>query len=232
VSDFRLNPPRTLPTYAVRAPLARWLREQAGSAHGALGDYRLLDVGCGDKPYASIFAPYVSAHVGVDPVENPHAELRGLVEALPVENGSFDVVLCSQVLEHVDDPAQAVRELSRALRPGGWLLLTTHGTYYYHPLPGDFWRWTHAGLEKVLRDNGEWSSVTVTPASGTTACIAMLLNVYIDLAARRAHVGALAKPVVAGLNAAAAVIDGRSSRLRGAGPGSLHANYHVLAVKG
>ena len=228
--DLRLDPPRTLPTYAVRAPLARWLRDQAAQAHDALGDYRLLDVGCGEKPYAPIFAPYVSTHVGVDPVENPHAELRGPVEALPVEDGSYDVVLCSQVLEHVDDPAQAVRELCRALRPGGWLLLTTHGTYYYHPLPNDFWRWTHAGLEKVLRDNGEWASVNVMPASGTTACIAMLLNIYIDLAARRAHVGALAKPLVAALNTAAAGIDGRSARLGGPGPGSLHANLHAVAV--
>ena len=40
--------------------------------------------------------------------------------------------------------------------------------------------------EKILRDNGEWTSVTVAPASGTTACIAMLLYLYIDLAARRA----------------------------------------------
>src|SRR5262249_24612505 len=143
------------------------------------------------------------------------------------EDASYDIVLCSQVLEHVDDPVQAVRELARALRPGGRLLLTTHGTYYYHPLPGDYWRWTHAGLEKVLRDNGEWAAVNVTPASGTTACIAMLLNIYIDLAARRAHVGALAKPVVAALNVAAAAIDGRSASLRGPAPGSLHANYHV-----
>ncbi len=231
MADRRLDPPRSLPTYAVRAPLVRWLREQAACAHDALGTYRLLDVGCGEKPYAPVFAPYASEHVGVDPVENPHAELRGPVEALPVEDGSYDVVLCSQVLEHVEDPAQAARELSRALRSGGWLLLTTHGTYYYHPLPADHWRWTHTGLEKVLRDNGDWASVTVTPASGTTACIAMLLSMYIDVAARRAHAGLLAKPLVAALNTAAEAIDGRSAALRGPGPGSLHANYHVVAVK-
>jgi hypothetical protein len=59
----------------------------------------------------------------------------------------------------------------------------------------------------------------------------MLLNVYIDLAARRARVGALAKPLVAVLNTAAAAIDGRSAQLRGPAAGSLHANYHVVAVK-
>jgi SAM-dependent methyltransferase len=220
-----------MPTYAVRAPLARWLREQARRAHDDLGKYRLLDVGCGKKPYEPIFAPHVTAYVGVDPVENPRAELRGSVEALPVEDSSFDVVLCNQVLEHAEDPALAVRELHRALAPGGRLLLTTHGTYVFHPSPVDYWRWTHQGLEKILRDNAEWADVTVTPSSGTTACIAMLVNVYLDLAARRAHVGSLAKPVVAALNTAAEAIDSRSETLAQPGPGTLHANFHVVAEK-
>jgi SAM-dependent methyltransferase len=220
-----------MPTYAVRAPLARWLREQARRAHDDLGTYRLLDVGCGKKPYEPIFAEHVSAYIGVDPVENPTAELRGPVEALPVEDGSFDVVLCNQVLEHADDPALAVRELQRVLVPGGRLLLTTHGTYYYHPSPVDYWRWTHQGLEKILRDNAEWASVSVTPSSGTAACIAMLLNVYLDLGARRAHVGGLAKPIVAALNAAAEAIDSRSATLGQPGPGTLHANFHAVAEK-
>ena len=231
MSDPRLDPARSSPTYAVRAPLARWLREEAVRAHDDLGRYRVLDVGCGQKPYEPFFAPYADAFVGVDPVENPRAELCGPVEALPVDDGSFELVLYNQVLEHADDPAQAVRELWRAVTPGGRLLLSTHGTQVYHPSPADYWRWTHAGLEKILRDNGEWASVTVVPASGTTACIAMLLSVYIDLAARRAHVGALARPVVAGLNAAAEMIDRRAPSLREPRPGTLFANFHATAEK-
>jgi hypothetical protein len=59
----------------------------------------------------------------------------------------------------------------------------------------------------------------------------MLLNVYLDLAARRAHVGGLARPVIAGLNALAEAIDRRSAILREPGPGTLFANFHVLAVR-
>jgi SAM-dependent methyltransferase len=220
-----------MPTYAVRAPLARFLRDEAKRAHDDLGEYRLLDVGCGQKPYEPFFTPYVSSYVGVDPVDNPRAELKGPVEDLPVADGSFDVVLCSQVLEHCDDPARAVAELHRATALGGRLLLSTHGVQVYHPSPADYWRWTHAGLEKVLRENGEWASVRVSPASGTTACVAMLVNMYIDLAARRAHLGVLAKPVIAALNTLAEAIDGRSARLRTPGPGTLHANFHVVAEK-
>ncbi len=229
MADPRLDPPRSMPTYAVRAPLVRWLREQAAEAYASLGRYRVLDVGCGQKPYEPIFAPYAATYVGVDPVDNPRAELKGFVEDLPVEDGSFDVVLCNQVLEHSDDPAKAVSELRRVTAHGGRVLLSTHGVMAYHPSPTDYWRWTHAGLEKLFEDNDSWASVRVTPASGTTACLGMLLAMYLDLAFRRARVGAVAKPIVAGINTVAGAVDGRSTRLREPGAGALFANYHVVA---
>jgi SAM-dependent methyltransferase len=218
-----------MPTYAVRAPLVRWLREQANDAYAELGSYRLLDVGCGEKPYEPLFAPFASSYVGVDPVENPRAELRGSVEALPIEDASFDVVLCNQVLEHCDDPRAAVHELRRVTGPGGRVLASTHGVMAYHPSPTDYWRWTHAGLEKLFAENGAWASVRVTPASGTTACLGMLLSLYLDLSFRRLRLGAVARPLVAGINAFAEGIDGRSTRLSEPAPGTLFANLHVVA---
>ena len=220
-----------MPTYAVRAPLVRWLADEARRAHADLGPYRLLDVVCGEKPYSSLFAPYVSSYVGVDPVENPVAELRGPIEALPVDDGSFDVVLCAQVLEHADDPAAGVRELHRVTAPGGRVLLSTHGTMVYHPNPVDLWRWTHAGLERLFERNGEWASVRVSPGSGSTACVAMLASIYLEHTLRRAHAGRLARPLVSALNRSAAAIDRRSALLREPRPGTIAANYHVVAEK-
>ena len=227
--DARLDPPRSMPTYAVRAPLVRWLSEQAADAHRAIGRYRVLDVGCGAKPYEPLFAPHAASFVGVDPVENPHAELKGSVEALPVDDGSFDIVLCNQVLEHCDDPAAAVSELRRVTAPGGRVLASTHGVMPYHPSPTDYWRWTHAGLEKLFRENGEWASVRVSPASGTTACLGMLLSMYLDLAFRRVGLGVAARPLVAAINTVAEGLDSRSARLREPSPGALFANFHVVA---
>lgn len=218
-----------MPTYAVRAPLVHWLGEQAEEARGVLGRYRVLDVGCGAKPYEPLFAPHATSYVGVDPVDNPRAELKGPVEALPVDDGTFDIVLCNQVLEHCDDPAKAVSELHRATAPGGRVLASTHGVMAYHPSPTDYWRWTHAGLEKLFRDNGAWASVRVTPASGTTACLGMLLSMYFDLMFRRVGLGVFARPLVAAVNMVAGAIDGRSARLREPGPGTLFANFHVVA---
>jgi SAM-dependent methyltransferase len=227
--DPRRDPPWSSPTYAVRAPLARWLERQARELHERLGPYRLLDVGCGDKPYLPFFEPYVSEYVGVDIVDNPRAELKGPVEALPVEDASFDVVMCAQVLEHCDNPAKAVMELRRVTRTGGRVLASTHGVMVFHPSPGDYWRWTHAGLERLFLTNAEWRAVTVSPASGTTACLGMVTSLFIDLLAKRLHARRPAGVLVAGINRAAAAADARVADLRALRPGALIANYHVEA---
>jgi SAM-dependent methyltransferase len=225
----RRNPPWSSSTHAVRAPLARWLEAQARELHERLGPYRLLDVGCGEKPYLPFFEPYASAYVGVDIVDNPCADLKGPVEALPVEDGGFDVVLCAQVLEHCDDPARAVMELRRVTRPGGRVLASTHGVMWFHPSPADYWRWTHTGLERLFLTNAAWSAVTVSPASGTTACLGMVTSLFVDLLAKRLHARRPAGVLVAGINRTAAAVDSRVADLRELRPGSLIANYHVTA---
>jgi len=216
------------PTYAVRAPLARWLRDEASRAAARHERPRLLDVGCGTKPYEPFFRDAVAEYVGVD-VTNPAAELEGTVEDIPVRDGSFDLVLCTQTLEHANDPARAVRELRRVVAAGGRVLASTHGVQVYHPNPDDLWRWTHAGLERLFRENGDWSAVEVTPASGTTACLGMLVAIYIKLLAKRVRADALTAPLIASINAAAAAVDRAVPRLREPGPGTLFANYHVVA---
>lgn len=229
--DPRLDPTLSMPTYAVRAPLAAWLRSEAREAHAELGPYRVLDVGCGERPYEPLFAPYTASYTGVDPVDNPRADLKAAAEELPLADGSVDVALCIQVLEHVDDPQAVVRELARVTAGGGRVLLSTHGVMVYHPNPVDRWRWTHEGLERLFEQAGPWARLSVTPASGTTACIAMLASIYVEHVLRRARLGKLAGPLVSGLNRAARALDRRSPLLAGTRPGTLAANYHVVAVK-
>ena len=210
--------------YAVRAPLVRWLEAEAARADARR---RILDVGCGVKPYEPLFRPYAS-YVGVD-VGNPAADLEGAAEALPVDDASFDLVLCTQTLEHCRDPAAAVRELRRVVEPGGRVLASTHGVQVYHPAPEDLWRWTHAGLERLFRANGEWSGVRVQPGSGTTACVAMLAAYYVHHVAERTRMRGLGRLVISGLNRGAEALDRRSHLLRDVRPGTIHANYHVTA---
>jgi len=222
----RRNPDRGLPSWSVRAPLANWLEREGASAAGL----RVLDVGCGVKPYYPFFAR-AAEYVGVDVADNPHADLQGSVEQLPVADESYDLVLCLQVLEHVEDPDAAVRELHRVTRPGGRVLASTHGTQVYHPHPEDHWRWTHTGLTRLFDRNGDWRSVTVRPGAGTCACLGMLLAEAIDLLTQRLHVTWLGMVVNRAVNTVAASIDARVSLLREPVPGSIFANYHVVAER-
>jgi SAM-dependent methyltransferase len=211
---------RTSVQYAVRKPLLDWLRGQD------VRDARVLDVGAGDRPYRDLFPDAVT----FDVPGNPHADLHGFVDEIPAEAASFDVVLCLQVLEHVPDPAAAVRELRRVVRPGGRVLLSTHGIYPFHPNPDDLWRWTHQGLERLFLTNAEWASVTVRPGAGTALTLAMINGHFVDLLCKRAGVRPLAKPLVAALNAAGEALDRAVPLLASTVPGTLHANYHVEAV--
>jgi SAM-dependent methyltransferase len=221
----RRAPSRTSATWVIRSALARWLRAQAEEL-APRGPLRVLDVGCGPKPYYPVFAGLASQYVGVDVVDNPAAELTGPVEALPVPDGSFDLVLCTQVLEHCDDPVQAVRELRRVTAPGGRVLASTHGVQVYHPSPQDYWRWTHEGLRKLFAEHGEWSQLRVEPAAGTASALAMLLGTYVEIALRRT---ALARGPVWLLNRASSAIEARITQLRDPVPGSLIPNLHVVA---
>lgn len=226
----RRRPPLSTPQFAVREPLARWLEAEAAALAARGVRVRVLDVGCGAKPYYPFFAPVADAYVGLDPVDNPLADVRGSVEDIPLGDGAFDVVLCNQVLEHCDDPARAVAELRRVTAAGGRVLASTHGVQVYHPSPQDLWRWTHSGLRRLFADSAEWASVDVRPGSGSAACVGMLVGHYLDLAAKGAGVRSAARPAIAAVNAAARFADARSARLREPLPGTIFANYHVTAV--
>jgi SAM-dependent methyltransferase len=116
---------------------------------------RVLDYGCADIPYRHFFSAdvvYIAADVPGNPKANVEITADGRVR--PVADGSCDAVLSTQVLEHVIDPGRYLEECFRVLRPGGRLLLSTHGLMVYHPDPDDYWRWTCAGLREALRRAG------------------------------------------------------------------------------
>jgi SAM-dependent methyltransferase len=71
---------------------------------------------------------------------------------LPPEAADYDFVLSTQVLEHAEGPTTYLQECCRVLRPGGHLLLTTHGIFEDHAVPHDYWRWTAGGLQRMIEE--------------------------------------------------------------------------------
>jgi SAM-dependent methyltransferase len=128
---------------AMAAVAERWVPPGAAT---------LVDLGCGAMPYRPLFAPRVRRYIGVDLPRNPWADLHTAPDGgVPLADGSADLVFSSQVLEHVESPAAYLAECRRILRPGGRLVLSTHGYWLYHPDPADYWRWTGAGLVRQVQ---------------------------------------------------------------------------------
>lgn len=118
-------------------------------------DCVLADFGCGNKPYENIIKPHIKEYIGIDLEENPIADIHISPEGkIKLDSESVDVVLSTQVLEHVVNPQLYLEESYRILKPGGKLVISTHGYWMYHPDPTDFWRWTSSGLKKVITEPG------------------------------------------------------------------------------
>lgn len=116
---------------------------------------RVADYGCGTAPYRGLLQDKASVYLSIDLASNPDSDVAiDHLGRVPLDDGCADVVLSTQVLEHVPSPASYLSECWRLLTPGGLLIVSTHGFWSYHPSPCDYWRWTQAGLEKVLDDNG------------------------------------------------------------------------------
>jgi SAM-dependent methyltransferase len=112
-----------------------------------------LDYGCGAMPYADLFTARGVAYHGADLGSAHDVEIRS-DGTLATPDGCADLVVSFQVLEHVRDIDTYLREAGRVLRDDGLLLLSTHGTWLYHPHPEDHRRWTRQGLIGELELRG------------------------------------------------------------------------------
>lgn len=145
--DFR--PKLWNDVYLIRRELLGAVQRHAPRLQG-----RLLDFGCGRKPYRTLFA--VSEYVGVDFANEGHAHEGEPIDyfydgkRLPFPDASFDSVLTTEVLEHIFNPDEALAELARVLRPGGRMLLTCPFAWELHEEPHDYARYTPHALRALL----------------------------------------------------------------------------------
>lgn len=137
----------------------------------------VLDVGCGAQPYRPLIGPSAT-YLGIDTVDarpNFGYEIPDTIyfegTTWPVDDGSTDVVLCAETLEHVLEPSMLLDEAFRSLRPGGRLILTVPFSARWHFIPHDYWRYTPSSLAHLLRTAGfQEVGVYARGNAGTVAC--------------------------------------------------------------
>jgi SAM-dependent methyltransferase len=147
------------------------LQEFARPAHAA----RALDVGSDKCPYRALLEERgylvetldIAAGMGVDHVGT--AEFTGLPE------GSYDLVLCTQVLEHSSQPWVAMREMKRLLAPHGILVFSAPHVWFFHPHPSDNWRFTQEGMLRLCEEGG-LKPVALAAQGGTVLTIGQITN--------------------------------------------------------
>ena len=158
------------------------LKAVAPRAHG-----RLLDVGCGDKPYEAFFRPFVTDYVGVEHEATfaaTNASRNGGPDVvydghtLPFGDGTFDTVMSVQVLEHTPNPQRLVDEMARVLAKDGTLILTAPFSFRLHEEPHDYFRYSPHGLRSML-ENANLEVFEVRAQGGLFSVLGHKLNTFL-----------------------------------------------------
>ena len=111
-----------------------------------------LDYGAGTAKYQGLVRPHASTYTTFDMVAGEHIDIIGDVLKPPFADASFDTIISTQVLEHVERPWVMVAEMNRILRPGGVCIVTAPFMIPYHADPYDFFRYTTEGLKSLFKN--------------------------------------------------------------------------------
>lgn len=146
---------------------------------------RVLDIGCGGQPWRWMLKS-AQAYLGLD-LQEVNEKFGYLQKSnmayyngrhFPLKNESFDHIICTEVLEHVLEPEEFLKECHRCLKKGGTLFLTVPFSARYHYIPHDFWRFTPAGL-KVLFERVGLSSFQLHHLGTDASVIISKINLLI-----------------------------------------------------
>jgi SAM-dependent methyltransferase len=140
-----------------------------------LASGRLLDIGCGNKPYLGMLQR-VDAYIGCDIVQssNNKVDVMSSAMSLPFSANSFDTVFSTQVIEHVEDHQSLCNEAYRVLKTGGYFLLAGPMYWHLHEEPYDFFRFTKHGFRLILEKAG-FEVVEIKSNGGKWAVLGQVL---------------------------------------------------------
>ncbi|MCR4806812.1 MAG: class I SAM-dependent methyltransferase [Lachnospiraceae bacterium] len=133
---------------------------------------KLLDLGCGRIPLYALYKDHIDDCVCIDWVNSAHHNENLDIEAnisepLPLENGSFDSIICSDVLEHIFNPVSVLDEMVRVCKTGGYIIVNTPFNYWIHEEPYDYNRYTPYFYEKYAETRDDIELVDLRTMGGT-----------------------------------------------------------------
>ncbi|MDI6777754.1 MAG: methyltransferase domain-containing protein [Patescibacteria group bacterium] len=167
---------------------------------------RVLDFGCGQKPYEHLF--FNSEYIGID-FEN-YSKNKEISDkkpdyffdekyskemTLPFENGSFDNTVSFQVLEHHRKPEVMIREMARVVKKEGLILLTCPFVYALHEEPNDFQRLTEYKLRELFEKNN-CQIIRIKKQGGFFSAVSMLANEQLNYFAAKNRINYLLACVI------------------------------------
>ena len=116
----------------------------------------ILDAGAGEGMYRHLFTKMRYVSIDLCKVTKAYGRISAISDLakIPFQTNCFDGVVCTQVLEHVNDPTAVLAELNRVLKPSGALWLSAPFFYEQHEIPYDYFRYTQYGLTHLLEKNG------------------------------------------------------------------------------
>jgi SAM-dependent methyltransferase len=182
------------PLKLIRRGVEEFFRAHAAELRGK----RVLDLGAGESPYAGL-AKEAGAELIAADIDPPAGSAALAIDPasgrVPLDNGSVDAILSTQVLEHVADVQGHLREAYRLIRPGGMLFCSTHGAFILHRHPTDYRRWTVDGLRYELEQAG-FVVERVEPRLGILAMSTHLRSIAIGGLTRRVPLTGWLRPII------------------------------------
>jgi len=166
------------PFYFIRHGLLKVIKKWASSLNG-----KLLDFGCGSKPYRSLFN--VEEYIGLDFEKTGHDHSNEEIDVfydgktIPFADEYFDSILCSEVVEHLFDLPATLSEMNRVLKKGGKLLITCPFAWGEHEVPYDFARYTQFALKDILEKKG-FRVIHYEKSGNFTEAITQMRILYLD----------------------------------------------------
>lgn len=167
------------PFYFIRNSLLTKVKEYAPGLTG-----RLLDFGCGSKPYESLFNN-VTEYIGLDYEGEGHSHKDESIDffydgkKIPFDDESFDSVFSSEVFEHLFNLAEILPEINRVMKKNAKLLITCPFVWPEHEVPVDFARYTLFALKDQLEKNG-FKIITIDKSGDFTMAIYQMRMVYLS----------------------------------------------------